>query len=501
MTEVRKILEVENLTKRFPGVIAIDDVSFCVEAGETLALLGENGAGKSTLTQMLSGVLSPDTGRIMLDGEEVHFHDASDAIGKGVSMVFQELSLVGGLSVAENIFADRQPTTPLGTIKWTELYAKTAALLQQFELDVDPRLPVKYLSVGQQQMLEILKAVSSGPKLLLLDEPTSSLTEPETDHLFGILRRLKLQGMSFIYITHKLSEVFRLADQVMVLRDGCFIDKVPLSGVDEEALVAMMVGRNISQLYGGERETSVGEAFFYVDALSGNGFSDIRFSLRHGEILGIAGLIGAGRTEMARAIIGADPKTSGTITLDDSPLRIDTPADAIRHKIAYLTEDRKGLGLFLDMTIKENLVANRLRAFASSVGAMKDRQVTAYAEESVRNFKIATPSIEQKMFNLSGGNQQKALIAEWLGIEPRIIIFDEPTRGVDVGARADIYQKIKEYADRGGGVIIISSELPELLGMCERILVMHQGRVTGEIEKQDFSEERIMALAAGVARA
>lgn len=501
MNEARPILEAAHLTRRFPGVTAVDDVSFTVQSGETLALVGENGAGKSTLIQMLCGVLTPDAGNLVLDGQEVRFDNAADAIRDGVSTVFQELSLVGGLSVAENIFANRQPSGPLGRIRWKDLHEQTSSLLREFDLDIDPTRLVKYLSVGQQQMVEILKAVSTKPKLLLLDEPTSSLTETEKAQLFTILRRSKVGGMSFIYISHKLSEVFELADEVMVLRDGRFIDKVAISSVTEESLVAKMVGRNITQLYGDQdRERALGDSFLIVDGVSGKGFEDATFSLRKGEILGFAGLVGAGRTELARAIVGADKKTSGTITLHGRALRISSPADAVAHRIAYLTKDRKGLGLFLDMSIKENLASNRLKDFSSSLGVMWEHRMVANAEQVVVDFKIATPTIKQRVFNLSGGNQQKVMIAEWLGIEPDVIIFDEPTRGVDVGARADIYQKIKEYADRGLGVILISSDLPEILGMCDRIIVMHQGRIAGEVNEEDFSEENIMTLAAGLTR-
>lgn len=501
MSEARAILEVANLMKRFPGVTAVDDVSFSIDAGETLALIGENGAGKSTLTQMLCGVLLPDAGTITLDGELVAFTGVEDAIRHGVSSVFQELSLVGGLSIAENIFANRQPVTSLGKVRWKELYEQTRVLLREFELDIDPRLQVRNLSVGQQQMIEILKAVSTKPKLLLLDEPTSSLTESETAHLFATVRRLKAAGMSFIYITHKLAEVFELADEVIVLRDGHFIDKRPLAELTEDAMVAKMVGRNITQLYGeasGERQ--LGEPFFHVEGLSGERFRNATFSLRKGEILGFAGLVGAGRTELARAIVGADPSPAGTIRLYDEVVRISSPADAIAHKIAYLTEDRKGVGLFLERPIKDNLAANRLGEFSSRIGVVQDGEIAANATRAVADFRVAAASIEQKVMSLSGGNQQKVLIAEWLGIEPEVIIFDEPTRGVDVGARADIYHKIKEYADLGHGVILISSELSELLGMCDRILVMYHGQIVEEVNSTDFSEELVVSYAAGLTR-
>lgn len=501
MSGARAILEVAHLTKRFPGVTAVDDVSFTVAAGETLALIGENGAGKSTLTQMLCGVMSPDSGSITLEGEQVSMSGVEEAIRLGVSSVFQELSLVGSLSIAENIFANRQPATFWGGVRWGALYEQTRDLLREFDLDLDPRVQVKSLSVGRQQMIEILKAVSTKPKLLLLDEPTSSLTESETAHLFAAIRKLKAAGISVVYITHKLAEVFQLADEVMILRDGRLIDKRPLAELSEDAMVAKMVGRNITQLYG---ETSadrqIGEPFFSVADLSGVGFSDVSFSLRRGEILGFAGLVGAGRTELARAIFGADPKAEGSVILDGVPIRIGAPADAVAHKIAYLTEDRKGLGLYLEKPIKDNLAANRLGDYTSRFGILQDGEIDADARRAVSDFNIVATSVSQKVMSLSGGNQQKVLIAGWLGIEPDVIIFDEPTRGVDVGARADIYRKIKEYANLGHGVILISSELPELLGMCDRILVMYHGSIVGSLHSTDFSEERVMSFAAGLTR-
>jgi ABC-type sugar transport system ATPase subunit len=494
-----EILRVEGITKSFPGVLAVDNVSFNMNKGEILALLGENGAGKSTLTQTLGGVLKPDSGTIMLEGEPVAFSSPADAIRAGIGMVFQELSLVGSLSVAENIFANRQPTGPLDNVRWSDLYRQTREFLREFNLDLDPKRPVKYLSMGRQQMLEILKALSTRPRLLILDEPTSSLTESETEQLFEIIRKLRAEGMSFIYITHKLPEVFAIADQVMVMRDGKFIGKQPVSAVTDNDLISMMVGRKITQLYGSTGEREHGPEVLRVEGLTrAKVFHDVSFSLRKGEILGFAGLVGAGRTEVGRAIVGADRKDSGRVFLNGREVRIHNPADAIEHKIAYLTEDRKAQGLFLNMSVRDNLLANALGRFASALGFLNGREMDRQARADVEEFKVATPAISKRVLNLSGGNQQKVLLAEWLGIQPEVIILDEPTRGVDVGARADIYQKIREYAEKGTGVVIISSDLPELIGMCDRILVMHHGRITGEVERERFSEELIISYAAGL---
>jgi ribose transport system ATP-binding protein len=348
-------------------------------------------------------------------------------------------------------------------------------------------------------MLEILKALSTRPKLLLLDEPTSSLTESETEQLFEIIRKLQAQGMSFIYITHKLPEVFAIADQVMVMRDGKFIGKYPVSTVTDNDLISMMVGRKITQLYGSTEGREYGSEVLRVEGLTrAREFHDVSFSLRRGEILGFAGLVGAGRTEVARAIVGADSKDAGRVYVDGAEARISAPADAIKHKIAYLTEDRKAQGLFLNMAVRDNLLANALGRFASALGILNGREMERQARAEAAEFNIVAPSISRKVLYLSGGNQQKTLLALWLGIQPEAIILDEPTRGVDVGARADIYKKIREYAEKGTGIIIISSDLPELIGMCDRILVMHQGRISGEVERERFSEELILTYAAGL---
>ncbi|MEJ5202386.1 MAG: sugar ABC transporter ATP-binding protein [Anaerolineales bacterium] len=495
---MEEVLRAEHLSKRFPGVLAVDDVSFSLQRGEILALIGENGAGKSTLSLILSGIHKPDAGAIYLEGRPVTFNAPVDAIQAGIAMVFQELSLVGSLSVAENIFANRQPVGAAGTIRWDELYRQTREFLSSFDLHLNPRQPVKYLSMGQQQILEILKAISINPKVLLLDEPTSSLTESEAAYLFENIRKLQKQGISFIYITHKFSEVFQIADRVMVMRDGKHVGTRQVSEVTENDLVAMMVGRQITSLYGAAERTSK-EEYFRVEGFSRRGvFKNISFELRRGEILGFFGLIGAGRSELARAIVGTYPKETGRIFLDGQEITIHSPRDAIRHGIAYLTEDRKSDGLFLGMSVRENLIAPSLPSFTTAQGFLNTRQIDTFAEKSARDYSIVTPSLTKKMANLSGGNQQKCLIAMWMGINPQVILFDEPTRGVDVGARVEIYHKLRELARTGVGIIMISSDLPELIGMCDRIIVMHQGRITGELMREEFSEERIMACAAGL---
>jgi ABC-type sugar transport system ATPase subunit len=498
-TATFEVLRAENISKSFPGVQAVDNVSLSLGSGEILALVGENGAGKSTLTQVLGGAQKPDSGRILMEGRQLSFNSSADAIQAGISMVFQELSLVGSLSVAENIFANRQPVGQLDNIHWKELHQRTEEFLDRFDLDLDPRMLVKRLSMGQQQILEILKAISTNPKVLILDEPTSSLTESEIQYLFENIRKLQQQGMSFIYITHKLSEIFQIASRVIVMRDGKYIDSKNVDEVTENDLVSMMVGRQITNLYGTVAESDQKEVYFRVEDFARKGaFEKISFELRRGEILGFAGLVGAGRTEVGRAIFGIDPKDAGRVFLNGKQIKIRNPESAIENGIAYLTEDRKGTGLFLGMTVRENVIAPSLKQFSSRYGFLRGQQIDKFAQLEIDTYSIHTDSIFKKVLNLSGGNQQKCLVAMWMGIKPQVIIFDEPTRGVDVGARAEIYRKLREFAEQGVGIIMISSDLPELIGMCDRVLVMHQGKIKGELMKKDFSEELILSYAAGL---
>ncbi len=494
-----ELLSLEAVRKAFPGVVAVKDVSLAVAPGEILALVGENGAGKSTLSQMIGGALRPDSGRILLGGREVSFGSPLDAIRAGIATVFQELSLVGSLSIAENIFANRQPVGALNRIRWGELYAQTAAFLGKFEVRLDPRTLVKRLSKGQQQILEILKALSTEPRLLVLDEPTSSLTETETAYLFASIRRLRARGMSVLYITHKLSEVFALADRVAVMRDGALVGSAPTAQTSERQVISMMVGREISDIYGARTGPAPAAPHLEIRGFSRAGkFSGVSFTVRRGEILGLAGLVGSGRTEVARAIVGIDRRDAGEVIRNGEPLRIGSPRDAIRAGLVYVTEDRKDLGLFLNMALRDNVVAPSLQEFTSRLGFLQGSRISAFASGAARAFSIATPSVLKKVGLLSGGNQQKTLIATWMSTDPEFVILDEPTRGVDVGARQDIYRKIRELSDRGITALVISSELPELIGMCDRILVMHRGTLRGEVQRDAFSEELILSYATGL---
>jgi ABC-type sugar transport system ATPase subunit len=493
------ILEARQVVKTFPGVRALDGVRLRLVQGEVHALVGENGAGKSTLIHVLGGVLPPDSGQIRLYGEAVRFRNAHDAALKGIGVVFQELSLSQNLSVAENIFANRQPVGRLNLIRRRRLNADAADLLEWFRCDVDPRTPVARLPIGTQQVVEILKAVSQRPRVLILDEPTSSLTGPDTQLLFRAIDQLKQVGTSFIYISHHLPEIFEIADRVTVFRDGKYVDTKKTADVTEVSLAKMMVGREIDNIFG-QRTASVGEEYFRVHAASrGKAFGDVSFTLRRGEILGIAGLVGAGRTELGRGIFGVEPLEQGRIELEGRSLAIRSPHDAIGQGIGYLTEDRKLQGLFLRMTVRDNCAAAGLDRFAGRMDWMADRAVNRFAEDCRREFNIVTPSIRQKVGNLSGGNQQKVLLAMWMGIRPRVLIVDEPTRGVDVGARSEIYASLRRLAAEGVGIIMISSDLLEILGLSDRILVMRGGRLAGEFSAAEATEEKIIACAAGVA--
>jgi ABC-type sugar transport system ATPase subunit len=495
------ILEVSSVTKTFPGVKALDCVNFSLEKGTVHALVGENGAGKSTLMMVLGGVYKPDKGEIRLDDVPVSFESAEDANKNGISVVYQELSLVPNLSVAENIFAHRQPVGAFNMIRWEKLYAQTAELLDRFELtEIDPKVPVSQLTMAKRQVVEILKAMSVDPKILIFDEPTSSLTEVEIKELFSNIKKLKAAGISIIYISHHLSEIFEIADNVTVLRDGKYICNAKVKEIDEDFLVSNMVGRKIGNIYGERKaEHAVGSRLFEVKDLSKEKqFYNINFHINRGEIVGFSGLVGAGRTELGRAIFGQDTPDTGTLVLEGGELSIRNPQQAIHAGIGYMTEDRKEDGLYLEFGIKDNLIANHLTDFTSASGFLNRKKIENFAKETVERYKVVTPGIEQLVNNLSGGNQQKVLISSWLGTGPKLLIADEPTRGVDVGAKNDIYNVLRSLAAGGIGIMLISSDLPEIIGMSDRVYVMRQGRIAGEVLKKDATEERIISLAAGI---
>ena len=492
------VLEVRDIVKTFPGVRALDKVCFELGKGEIHALVGENGAGKSTLIHVLAGVHQPETGSIYLNGEEVRFANPLEAARHGIAVVFQELSLVGSLSVAENIFANRQSTGFLNMISRRRTEAATRRILELFELDIEPWRAVGELSADQQQVVEILKAISCNPHVLILDEPTSSLAATHVRLLFGIVKKLSRQGISVIYISHHLREVFELADRVTVLRDGRKVETCMVKDVKEEDLIRKMVGREIIDMYG-RRTKGIGEEFFRVEGVCrGNEVRDVSFRVRRGELVGIAGLSGAGRTELGRGIAGAEPFEKGRMYLNGRAVRMDCPHRAIQNRIGYLTEDRKEQGLFPGMTIRENCVAPSLRCFVNRMGLVDERAVTDFAQVNRMKLNIAARSVWQRVQSLSGGNQQKVLLSMWMGIQPQLLIVDEPTRGVDVGARSEIYHLLRELAGQDVGIIIISSDLLEILGLSDRILVMRGGRIVGEFAKDEATEEAVIACASDV---
>ncbi len=499
-------LEMRGISKRFPGVQALSNVSFDLRSGEVHALLGENGAGKSTLMKVLSGVYQPDAGTMTLDGEAISFSGPRAARERGIAIVHQELNLFPNLTVAENVFGGAMPAHGPLALEDRQAAARVATdYLARFGLTVDPYTHVRALSIGQQQVVEITRALAQKTRVLILDEPTSSLTETETEVLFKLIDQVRRDGLGVVYISHRLEEIFRLADRVTVLRDGQYVATEEVKQTDIGAVIRLMVGRQLKDVYGAPAaapalDTATAAAqrpVLRVQGLaSGSRFADVSFDLHAGEILGMAGLVGAGRTEVGLTLFGALPITAGAIELNGQPVRIGTPQHAIHLGIAYLTENRRSDGLFLSMAVRPNISVSHLERF-DRFGIIDQRRERAGAEQFVRALNVHTPSIEQSVMKLSGGNQQKVLLARWLAIQPRVLIVDEPTRGVDVGAKVEIYSLLRRLAAEGVGILLISSELPEILGMADRILVMHEGRLTGVVARSEATEERIMALATG----
>lgn len=498
------ILEMKGITKDFPGVRALNNVTFSVRKGEIHALCGENGAGKSTLMKVLSGVYPHGTydGQIYMNGKEVQFKSIHDSQRAGVAIIYQELAIVGEMSVAENILLNND-LMRRKVIDWNLLYAESIKWLKQIGLDIDPQTKAKELSVGKQQLIEIAKALTSHAEIIILDEPTAALTESEVAILMNILRDLRAKGVTCIYISHKLSEVLEIADSVTVLRDGETISTDPIEDLTEEKIITKMVGRSLTDIYPYE-ERKLGDTVLEVEGYSvthkGTGkqiIKDASFTLRKGEILGVAGLMGAGRTELFTSIIGSfNGKSVGTIKVEGVEQVIKNPSDAIKAGIAYVSEDRKKFGLVLGMDITKNTT------LASLQQVMKHKVIdqaleVKMAEEINRKMKLKAPSLEVKVSQLSGGNQQKVVLSKWLLNDPKILVLDEPTRGIDVGAKYEIYKIIDELAKQGVGIVIISSELPEVLGMSDRVIVMSEGRIAGEISREKASQENIMALATG----
>ncbi|HOV31855.1 MAG TPA: sugar ABC transporter ATP-binding protein [Candidatus Hydrogenedens sp.] len=491
------LLEMKDITKRFPGVLALDKVRLEVQYGEVHCLVGENGAGKSTLMKILSGAITLDSGEILLEGKPIQITSPYHAQQLGISMIYQEFNLIPYLSVAENIFLGREPRiekTPL--INWKRMYNEAYEVLEQVGLKLDVRVPVAELSIAQQQMVEIAKALSIKAKIIVMDEPSATLTEHELKTLFELIKTLRRQNLGIIYISHRLEELYEIGNRVTVMRDGQYVGTHEVCDVTREDLIRMMVGRELTKEYP-KIFLQRGKEKLRVENLTRKGaFQDISFSLYSGEIVGLTGLVGAGRTEVARAIFGADPMDEGKIYVEEQEVKIHSPQEAIKHGIGLLTEDRKNQGLVLSMTVRENITLANLKEITNWIflDLPKERQV---AESYVHDLQIRTPSIEQISQNLSGGNQQKVVLAKWLFTKSRILIFDEPTRGIDVGAKVEIFRLMNRLLEQGVGILMISSELPEVLGICDRILVMHEGNLAGELSREEATQERIMQLATG----
>ena len=497
------ILEMSGISKRFPGVIALEEVNLDVYPNEVVALIGENGAGKSTLMKILAGVTKRDAGTIRLDGQQIEIHSPSEASKRRIEFIHQELSVLDNLDVAANIFLHREPTSGgwLKLINRRRLYDEADALLGKLGLDISSRTPLAKLSLAQQQLVEIARAISAGARILIMDEPTSSLTLTETRRLLDIVRDLKAHEVSIIYISHRLHEVEEIADRVVVLRDGRNVGAVAHGEIDHDHMVRMMVGRDLKDFFksgNGDVSKPSDREWFSVSNLRTLRYPNtaVSFTVGRGEVLGIGGLVGAGRSEVARAIFGIDATTEAQVTLGGQNLQISAPRDAIRQGIYLVPEDRRLCGLILDFNVRENISLPGMDRY-STAGLISSAKETAAARQACETINIKTPSPEMKAANLSGGNQQKVVLAKWLALSPKVLIFDEPTRGIDVGAKSEIYALIRKLAGEGVSVIAISSEMEEVLGISDRIAVMHEGRITGILDRPQFSEEAVMRLATG----
>lgn len=492
------LLSMQGITKTYPGVTALQDVSFAIAAGEVVGLIGENGAGKSTLMKVLGGVVAPSFGAIIIDGKPHDRLDVRHSQAAGIAFVHQELNLFENLDVAGNIFAGREPRGRLGLIDRARMRADAARYLAPLSVPYGPDALVEGLSIAERQLLEIAKALSMQARIIIMDEPTSSLSLTETERLLAVVRDLQGRGVAVIFITHRLSEVRAIADRVVVLRDGQVVGHLDKAEITQDAMVRLMIGRDLQSLYAPPKVPAT-NALLQLTNLVTSAFPDrsLNLTLRAGEILGLAGLVGSGRTSLANALFGIAPPLGGTILLDGSALTVARPADAIRAGVYLAPEDRKRAGVVLDMTIRENITLADLPTYAQR-GLVRRGAERALAEQQKAALRIKAPGIETPVVTLSGGNQQKVVLAKWLSMRPRVIIFDEPTRGIDVGAKAEIYALMRDLADSGTGILMISSDLEEVIGVSDRIAVMCEGRIGGLLERADFSEDAVMRLAVGL---
>ncbi|QLQ14602.1 MAG: sugar ABC transporter ATP-binding protein [Micropruina sp.] len=490
------LLRMEGISKHFPGVHALDNVDLEVRPGTVHALMGENGAGKSTLMKILIGMYSSDGGTITLEGKQVTIPDTRTGLGLGISMIHQELSPVPEMTVAENIWLGREPMGPMRLIDYKKMNADTQALFDRWEIAINPKAYMKDLSIAQTQMVEIAKAISFDSKIIIMDEPTSAITEREVDHLHRMIRELKADGKAIIYITHKMDEVFKIVDYVTVFRDGKLVGTYPAAELNRDKLIALMVGRELTNMFPKE-DADIGDVILSVRNLNrGKLVRDVSFDLRRGEILGFAGLMGAGRTEVLETLFGIAKAESGEIHINGKKVTINQPKDAIDAGLALLTEDRKLTGIMGVLSVRDNMIMAALPKYSPN-GILQRKRINDDCEDQRRKLATKTPSLDQLIQNLSGGNQQKVLISRWLLTLPDILMIDEPTRGIDVGAKSEIHRLMSMLAQQGKAIIMVSSEMPEVLGMSDRIIVMHDGQIGGIVERADATQEKIMELATG----
>ncbi|HAT4245214.1 TPA: sugar ABC transporter ATP-binding protein [Clostridium perfringens] len=499
MGERTPMLKMIGVSKSFPGVKALDNVSLMAYGGEVTALMGENGAGKSTLMKILSGVYKKDEGKIFIEGSEVEVKGIKSAEEAGITIIHQELSVLNNLTVSENIFLGNEKHSKFtGRINKKLLDERSKMFLEQIGCDIDPNRLVSTLNVGEKQMIEIAKALTKNARIIIMDEPTTALTDVETENLFKVIENLRKKGIAIIYISHRMEEIFKICHRVEVLRDGKYAGSAEIKDIDNDKLIAMMVGRTIEDQFP-YRDVKKGDLALEVKNLScKEGVKGASFTLRQGEILGIAGLMGSGRTELAKTIFGEYKKTSGEISLNGSPININSISDAINNGICYLSEDRKKEGCILGMSVGENMTLCNLKKYENKFKSIDKKEEAKDIEYYIKKINIKTPNKEQFIKNLSGGNQQKVILAKWLMLSPEVLIIDEPTRGIDVGAKKEIYELLNELKASGKAIIMISSDLPEVLGISDRIMVMSEGRISGELNRDEANQESIMKLAVGI---
>ena len=490
------ILRLRGINKAFPGVKALTDVDLTIRKGEVHALVGENGAGKSTLMKIISGAYKKDSGTVWFDGKEVENTTPKQSEQMGISIIYQELNLIERISVAENVFIGRYPLRG-GLVQWGKMVKDAQALFDEYELKIDAKRLVRSLTMAQKQMVEIIKAVSINAKVIIMDEPTSSLTGKETESLFRIIEKLKANGVAVVFITHRLDEIFAICDRMTVLRDGHYVGEKNISEITKSEMIAMMIGRELTQQYP-ERHNEIGEVTLEVKNISDGGkhVDNVSFAAHRGEVLGFYGLVGAGRTETMRMVFGVDPRVGGQVFLHGKEINLKNPRDAIRHGIGFITENRRDEGLFLRSSVRVNTVMVALHKILKH-GMISYKEEARVSQDYVDKLRTATPSINQKAMFLSGGNQQKVVLAKWLFSDSEVIIFDEPTRGIDVGARREIYQLINDLVAGGRTVVVVSSDMEEIMGISDRILVMYEGNIAGEVQKKDFSQSLITEYAVG----